>query len=85
MARPKKYAVRLTDEEVERLQKTAKRKNTSPTIRDRCYVLLDMDESHPPPVKQMDCGNYYYETTYYREQKSAKSPPKIRQRVYELG
>ena len=56
MARPKKYIVRLTDEEVELLQTIAKRKNTSPTIRDRCYVLLDMDENHPPPVKQMDCA-----------------------------
>ena len=56
MARPKKYVVRLTDEEVERLQKIAKRKNTSPTIRDRCNVLLDMDESHPPPVKQVECA-----------------------------
>lgn len=56
MARPKKYVVRLTNEEVERLQKTAKRKSTSATIRDRCYILLDMDESHPPCVKQMDCA-----------------------------
>ncbi len=24
--------------------------------RDRCYVLLDMDESHPPPVKQVECA-----------------------------
>lgn len=56
MARPKKYVVRLTDEEVERLQRIAKRKNTSATIRDRCLVLLDLDESHPPSVKQMDCA-----------------------------
>ena len=56
MARPRKYVVRLTDEEVERLQKIARRKNTSPTIRDRCYVLLDMDESHRPPVKQEECA-----------------------------
>ena len=56
MARPKKYVVQLSDEEVERLRKIAKRKNTSATIRDRCYVLLDLDESHPPPVKQIDCA-----------------------------
>lgn len=56
MARPKKYVVRLTDEEVERLHKLAKKKSTSATIRDRCYVLLDLDENHPPPVKQMDCA-----------------------------
>lgn len=56
MARPKKYVVRLTDEEVERLQKKAKRKNTSATIRDRCNILLDLDENHPPPAKQIDCA-----------------------------
>ena len=56
MARPKKYVVRLTDEESERLQKIAKKKSTSATIRDRCYILLDLDENHPPPVKQMDCA-----------------------------
>lgn len=57
MARPKKYVVRLTDEEVERLQKTAKQKSTQATIRDRCYILLDLDENHPPPTKQVDCAH----------------------------
>ena len=56
MARPKKYFVRLTDDEVERLQKIAKKKSTQATIRDRCNILLDMDENHPPPIKQIECA-----------------------------
>lgn len=56
MARPKKYVVRLTDEEVERIKKKAKKKNTSATIKDRCNILLDMDENHPPLIKQVDCA-----------------------------
>ena len=51
MARPRKYVVRLTDEEVERIQKKAKRKNTSATIKDRCNILLDMDINHSPSIK----------------------------------
>lgn len=57
MARQRKYIVRLTDEEVERLQKMVKRKSTVATIRDRCNILLDMNESHPPQIKQVDCAN----------------------------
>ena len=55
MARPRKYVVCLTDEEVERIQKKAKRKNTSATIKDRCNILLDMDINHSPSIKQKDC------------------------------
>ena len=51
MARPRKYVVCLTDEEVERIQKKAKRKNTSATIKDRCNILLDMDINHSPSIK----------------------------------
>ena len=56
MARPRKYVVCLTDEEVERIQKKAKRKNTSATIKDRCNILLDMDINHSPFIKQKDCA-----------------------------
>ena len=48
MARPRKYVVRLTVEEVERIRKKAKRKNTPATIKDRCNILLDMDENLSP-------------------------------------
>lgn len=57
MARTKKYVVRLTDEEVERIRKKAKRKNTPATIKDRCNILLDMDENHSPSIKQKDCAS----------------------------
>ena len=56
MARPRKYVVCLTDEEVERIQKKAKRKNTSATIKNRCNILLDMDINHSPSIKQKDCA-----------------------------
>ena len=57
MARTRKYVVCLTDEEVERIRKKAKRKNTPATIKDRCNILLDMDENHSPSIKQKDCAS----------------------------
>ncbi len=57
MARTRKYVVCLTDEEVERIRKKAKRKNTPTTIKDRCNILLDMDENHSPSIKQKDCAS----------------------------
>ena len=56
MARPEKYIVQLTDEEVEKLQKIVKKKTTQAAIRNRCSILLDMDENHPPLAKQVDCA-----------------------------
>ena len=48
MARPKKNTVRLTDEEVKRLNKIRKNKGTSQTVANRCSILLAVDENHPP-------------------------------------
>ena len=55
MARPKKNAVRLTDEEVKRLNKMRKNKGTSQTVCDRCSILLAVDENHPPAKTYDQC------------------------------
>ena len=46
MARPKKYIINLTDEEMKVLKSTIHKKNTSKTIRNRCQIILDLDEAH---------------------------------------
>jgi hypothetical protein len=46
MARPKKYLIRLTDNDVKTIKCTLRKKNTSRTIRARCQILLDLDECH---------------------------------------
>lgn len=45
MARPKKYNISLTDDELKKL-KSVIRKQTSKTIRSRCHILIDLDEAH---------------------------------------
>lgn len=44
MARPKKYIINLTDEEMKVLKSTIHKKNTSKTIRNRCQIILDLDK-----------------------------------------
>ena len=46
MARPKKYIINLTEEEIKELKSTIRRKKTSKTIRSRCQIILDLDEAH---------------------------------------
>ena len=46
MARPKKYHIKLTDNDVKTIKSTLRKKNTSRTIRARCQILLDLDECH---------------------------------------
>lgn len=55
MARPKKNAVRLTDEDVKRLNKIRRNKATSQTVSDRCSILLAVDENHPPAKTYDQC------------------------------
>lgn len=55
MARPKKNAVRLSDEDVKRLNKIRKNKGTSQTVSDRCSILLAVDENHPPAKTYDQC------------------------------
>jgi len=46
MARPRKYTVRLTDDEVRQLKKVIRNTKTPQTIRCRCQILLLLDLSH---------------------------------------
>ena len=46
MARPKKYIIKLTDDEVKELKSVIRKKKTSKTIRCRCQIILDLDEAH---------------------------------------
>lgn len=46
MARPKKYTINLSDEDLKKLKSIIKNKNTSRTVRCRCQVLIDLDEAH---------------------------------------
>lgn len=46
MARPKKYNINLTEEEIKTLKSLIRKKRTSKTLRCRCQILLDLDESH---------------------------------------
>ena len=46
MARPKKYIIRLSDDEIATLQRTIKNKATCKTVLKRCQILLELDEIH---------------------------------------
>lgn len=46
MARPKKYIIELTEDELKKLKSTIRKKETSKTIRCRCQIILDLDEAH---------------------------------------
>jgi transposase len=46
MARPKKYSIKLSDNDVKTIKCTVRKKDTSRTIRARCHILLDLDECH---------------------------------------
>lgn len=48
MSKPKKFVVKLTDDDVRYLKKLRKKKSTSQTIANCCNILLAMDENHPP-------------------------------------
>ena len=46
MARPRKYKINLTDNELKQLKSIIRKKDTSKMIRSRCQILIDLDESH---------------------------------------
>lgn len=56
MARPKTYVINLTDDEVKQLQSVIRKEKTSKTIRRRCQILLDLDESHGNPLNHMQAA-----------------------------
>ena len=56
MARPKKYKIELNEEQVKELKKIIRRKTTSKTIRSRCQIILDLDESHGKIYSREQCA-----------------------------
>ena len=46
MARPKTYNISLSDPDVKKLKSIIRNKSTSKTLRNRCQILLDLDEAH---------------------------------------
>ena len=54
--RPKKYIVKLTDDDVRRLKAIIRKKDTSRTIRSRCQIILDMDELHGRCFSYVQCA-----------------------------
>lgn len=46
MARPKKYSISLTDEQLKELKSIIRKKQTSKTVLSRCQIIIDLDEAH---------------------------------------
>ena len=46
MARPKKYIISLTDDEITKLKSIMHKKQVSKTVRSRCQIIIDVDEAH---------------------------------------
>ena len=46
MARPKKYKIPLTDDELKILKSVMRKKETTKTVRNRCQIIIDLDEAH---------------------------------------
>lgn len=46
MARPKKYKIELTDDELKILKSVIRKDTTSKTIQYRCQIIIDLDEAH---------------------------------------
>ena len=43
MARPKKYNISLTDDELKELKSVMRKKQTTKTVRNRCQIIIDLD------------------------------------------
>lgn len=56
MARPKKYTINLTGEELKQLKSVIHKKNTSKMIRSRCQILIDLDEAHDKVLTHEQCA-----------------------------
>ena len=46
MARPKKYNISLTDDGLKILKSVMRKKKTTKTVRNRCQIIMDLDEAH---------------------------------------
>lgn len=55
MARPKKYHVHLSEEELSRLKKLQKSAESKKTIRKRINILMDLDEDHGKALTYEQC------------------------------
>ena len=56
MAREKQHSARLTDDDVSFLRSLPRKRSTSDTVANRCRILLDLDEAHPPVLTHADCA-----------------------------
>ena len=46
MTRPKTYHISLADDELKKLKSVMRKKQTSKTVRNRCKIIIDLDEAH---------------------------------------
>ncbi|GHV97577.1 IS630 family transposase [Lactobacillus nasalidis] len=53
----KKYIVKLSDDDLKRLDKILRQKNTSETVANRIRILKDMDANHPPVKTYKQCAS----------------------------
>lgn len=56
MARPKTYHINLTDEKLKHIKSVLRKKQTSKTVRSRCQILIDLDESHGKNLTHEQCA-----------------------------
>lgn len=56
LARPITYTISLADEEVKRLKSVIRKKETNPTIKCRCQILLALDEAHGKGYRNEQCA-----------------------------
>ena len=56
VARPKKYHINLTEEEIKRLKSVIRKAETSKTVRIRCQILIDLDEAHGKVFTYEQCA-----------------------------
>lgn len=59
MARPKKYIIKLSDDERTALQKTIKNKNICKTVLKRCQILLELDEDQGAGLTHAQIAHSY--------------------------
>lgn len=59
MARPKKYIIKLNDEERDSLKKTIQNKKTCKTVLKRCQILLELDEERGTGLTHAQLAHSY--------------------------
>jgi transposase len=57
MPRERKYRVKLTDEQLKQLKKLMRSKTTPLTVKNRCQILLDMDEAQGKQYLEAQCAS----------------------------